>query len=100
MADVKSDEKLVECELLADGMANVNGGSYSRGDPITVSQNRFEELLKYGVVGKKGTIKKQEELAAQQLELDAQRQRIAMGLDVVTASEDSVAKTEVRRPVS
>jgi hypothetical protein len=94
-----ADEKLVECELLADGMV-VDGADAHRGDAIKIPESHYKSLLKHGSVGPKGTIKRQEQIAAQQLELDAQRQRIAMGLDVVTASEDSVTKTEVRRPVS
>jgi hypothetical protein len=50
-----ADEKLVECELLADGMV-VDGADAHRGDAIKIPESHYKSLLKHGSVGPKGTI--------------------------------------------
>jgi hypothetical protein len=68
-----SDEKLVEVELLADGM-RLHGRNYVRGDVVSLPEERVEVLLKHGVIGKKGSLKAAQEAEQERDAAEARRQ--------------------------
>lgn len=82
-----AEEKMVERELLADGI-RLDGVDYVRGDVITIGEKHAKVLESHGSVGAKGSVKKADEAARERDEAEVRHQRYLSGLGD-TESDDA-----------
>jgi hypothetical protein len=100
----KKPERTVEVELLADGWKSpLDGKDYGRGDHITMPEEHAKRLQRFGSVGPKGTIEKQEKAAAERNEAEARHQRYLTGLGEFESDDGEKGNPPIdseRRPAS